>query len=78
MKHGGSVTFDVNFVPGNATQTSMLGWLNDRTIQAFTITVGIATVNFSGFVVKWSMKFPVANVAGASVEIRVSGPVTIT
>ena len=78
LKHGGTTSFDVNFVPGDATQSDMLGWLNDRSLQAFTIDVGTATVAFDGYVVKWGMKFPVANVAGASVDIRVSGPVTIT
>lgn len=78
LKHGGTSSFDVNFVPTDASQTDLLGFLNDRSIHDFTIAVGASTVAFSGYVVKWGMKFPVANVAMASVEIRVSGPVTIT
>lgn len=78
LKHGGTSSFDLNFVPSDVTQTDLLGFLNARSLQSFTITVGAATVSFDGYVVKWGMKFPVANVAGAMVEIRVSGPVTIT
>lgn len=78
LKHGGTTSFDLNYVPTDATQTDLLAALNARTLEDFTIDVGASTVSFSAYVVKWGMKFPVANVAIASVDLRVSGPVVIT
>lgn len=82
LKRGGSVTFDVNFVPDDATHdstTGLLSYLNARSLESWQIILpdtGLS-VQFAGYVVKWGFKGPVANVAAASMEIRVSGPVTI-
>ncbi len=82
LKRGGTVGFDVNFLPEDATQdstTGLLAYLNDRSVQAWQILIpGTSlSVQFSGYVVKWDPKFPVANVATAAIDIRVSGPVVI-
>jgi predicted secreted protein len=82
LKRGGTTSFDVNFVPTDATHdstTGLLSYLNARSLQDWQIVLpgtGLS-VQFSGYVVKWGPKFPVANVASASMDIRVSGPVTI-
>jgi hypothetical protein len=82
LKHGGTTTFDVNFVPTDPTHdstTGLLSYLNARSLQAWQVILpgtGLS-VQFSGYVVKWGPKFPVANVATASMDIRVSGPVVI-
>lgn len=82
LKRGGTTSFDVNFLPANATQdstTGLLSFLNARSLEDWQIVLpgtGLS-VQFSGYVVKWGPKFPVANVATASMDIRVSGPVVI-
>jgi hypothetical protein len=82
LKKGGTTSFDVNFVPTDATQdstTGMLSFLNARTKMNWQVILpgtGLS-VQFAGYVVKWGPKFPVANVATASMDIRVSGPVII-
>jgi len=81
LKHGGSTTFDVHFVPDDATigsDTGIMSFLFDRSKQDWQILIGPTdSVQFSGYVVKMGMKFPVANVATASVDIRVTGPIVI-
>jgi hypothetical protein len=82
LKRGGTTSFDINFVPSDATHdstTGLLSYLNSRSEEDWQIILpgtGLS-VQFSGYVVKWGPKFPVANVATASMDIRVSGPVTI-
>jgi len=82
LKRGGTASFDINFVPTDPTHDStdgLLFYLNDRGKQSWQIIIpgtGLS-VQFDGYVVKWGPKFPVANVATASIDIRVSGPVAI-
>lgn len=82
LKRGGTTSFDVNFLPANATQdstTGLLSYLNGRSLESWQIILpgtGLS-VQFQGYVVKWGPKFPVANVATAAMDIRVSGPVVI-
>lgn len=82
LKRGGTASFDVNFVPTDGTQdstTGMLSFLADRSRETWQIIVpgtGLS-VQFEGYVVKWGPKFPVANAATASMDIRVTGPVVI-
>ena len=82
LKRGGTTSFDVNFVPTDPTHdstTGLLYYLNNRSQEDWQIIIpgtGLS-VQFSGYVVKWGPKFPVANVASASMDIRVSGPVVI-
>ena len=81
LKRGGTVAFDVNFVPSDATQngtTGLLSFMYGRTKKTWQILVGpTLSVQFDGYVVKWGPKFPVANVATATIDIRVTGKVTI-
>lgn len=82
LKKGGTTSFDVNFLPTNATQdstTGLLSFLYTRAVHNWQIILpgtGLS-VQFTGYVVKWGPKFPIANVATASIDIRVSGPVII-
>lgn len=82
LKRGGTTSFDVNFVPSDPTHDStsgLLSFLNARSLQSWQIIIpgsGLS-VQFDGYVVKWGPKFPVANVATATMDIRVSGPVVI-
>jgi len=79
LKRGGTTSFDVNFVPADTTHTGLLAYLNGRSKESWQIVIpgtGLS-VQFSGYVVKWGPKFPVANVATATMDIRVSGPVVI-
>jgi hypothetical protein len=82
LKRGGTASFDVNFVPTDPTHDSTSGllfYLNGRTKESWQIIIpgtGLS-VQFDGYVVKWGPKFPIANAATASIDIRVSGPVDI-
>ncbi len=68
-------------MPDDPTQdsaTGLLSFLNARSKKNWQILVGpTLSVQFAGYVVKWGPKFPVANVATASIDIRVTGAVTI-
>ena len=82
LKRGGTTSFDVNFVPTDPTHdgtTGLLFYLNGRSLESWQIIIpgtGLS-VQFAGYVVKWGPKFPVANVASATIDIRVNGPVEI-
>jgi predicted secreted protein len=79
LKRGGTTSFDINFVPTETTHEDLLAFLNARSNEDWQIIIpGTGkSVQFAGYVVKWGPKFPVANAATASIDIRVSGPVTI-
>ena len=82
LKRGGTTSFDINFVPTDPTHdssTGLLSYLNARSLQDWQIIIPTSglSVQFQGYVVKWGPKFPTANAATASIDIRVSGPVVI-
>ncbi len=80
---GGEVTFNCNYIPGDATQnglTGLLSWLKGRGIQDWQITppgpYAANTLQFSAFVTKWDPSLPVAKHADIAVTLRITGPVT--
>jgi Lambda phage tail tube protein, TTP len=82
LKKGGTASFEVNFLPSDATQdsaTGVLSFLLGRTKESFQVIIpgtGLS-VQFAGYVIKWGPKFPVANVATAAIDIQVTGAVII-
>jgi hypothetical protein len=81
---GGEVTFQANFIPGDATQnstTGLLAWLQGRGIQDWQIVPpapnAAHTILFTAYVTKWEPNFPVAKHADLSITLKVTGPVTV-
>lgn len=77
------VTFDLNFLPANATQSYAAGLIKDlvdRTKQAFSITfsnTGATVWSFNAFVTKFSPSAPVEGKLSASVTLRPTGKPTL-
>lgn len=75
---GGHLTGPCNFIPTDASQTGLLTDLQARTLMDFEQTMGTTgkAFFFSGYVVKFGVKLPVANVVASDIDIKITGPVT--
>lgn len=78
-KDSGSVTFDM-FFTGDATQGFSTGLFNDyedQTLRNFQVTLTSGDVgSFAAYVTSFSMSAPIGDALTASVELKVTGPVT--
>lgn len=80
---GGEVTFDVNFVPTNATQNYSAGLIHDmvnRTVRHCKVVfpdTGATTWAFSALVSKFVPKAPVNGELKASVTLMITGQPTL-
>lgn len=80
---GGDVTFDLNWLPQNATHSftsGLLKDLNDRTLRNFQLVwtdVGTTTWPFSALIVGFKPGGPVAGVLGAGVVLKISGQISL-
>ena len=81
---GGEVSFDVNFIPTNATQSYSAGLVKDmvgRTKRNFKIVFpdgSTTTWTFAAFVSKFQPKAPVNGQLSASVSLMITGQPTLT
>lgn len=81
---GGQVTFDLNFLPTNATQSASTGLIADmvaRTKRNFKIVFpdgSTTTWTFAAFVTKFSPSSPVDGAMTASVTLDITGQPTLT
>lgn len=79
----GEVTFDVNFIPTNATHSQTSGLLKDlknKTLRNFQLVfsnVGATTWAFSAFVTGFEPAEPVEGVLAASVTLKITGQPTL-
>ena len=82
IKRGGQVTFDVNWVPNNATHDSSTGVLskfNGGTAVNFKLvenTTSPLTWSFAAIVTNFSTNKPVDGIRGGSITLRITGAVT--
>ena len=80
---GGEVTFDCNWIPGNATQSYAAGLLKDmvnRTLRNFQLVIPAAsnvTWSFSAYVTKFPPDLPVKGAQRVSVTLKISGYPTL-
>lgn len=74
---GGEVTFDVNFLPANATHSYSAGLIKDlhgRTKRNFQIIwPGTTTWSFAAFVTKFEPSAAVDGALSASVTLKITG-----
>lgn len=83
LKDAGEVTFDINYVPTNATHgatTGLLKALDMRTKKNWRLVfpdTGATTWNFSGFVTGFEPGEPVDDALTASVTIKLTGEPTL-
>ena len=75
---GGDVTFECNYLPGNASQIALLTALQARGVEAFTIDqpAGGTVLAFDARLTKWAPKMPKDKAATLDVTLAVTGPVT--
>lgn len=79
----GSVNFDLNFVPTNATHSYTAGLLHDmvnKTLRNFQLVLpdtGATTWAFSAYVTKFPPAMPVKGALKASVSLKISGQPTL-
>lgn len=77
----GPITFDVNFLPATAGQTVITTDLKARTKRNFQLVfpdAGTTTWSFSGYYTNFAPNAEIDGVLSASVEITVTGAVTIS
>jgi hypothetical protein len=80
---GGEVTFELNWIPGNATQSYSAGLLKDmvnRTLRNFQLVIPAAsnvTWTFSAYVTKFPPDLPVKGAQRVSVSLKLSGYPTL-
>lgn len=83
IKRTGEVTWDMNFLPGDATQNASTGVLADwisrvlRNWKLLNNDTGATKWTFAAFVTGYAPKYPVAGVAKASVTLKLSGVPTL-
>lgn len=78
-KDGGEVTFDVNFLPTNATHNAATGLLRDfkngtrRNFKLVFPNPGNTTWQFAAIVTGFEVSAPVDDVLGASITLKLTG-----
>lgn len=77
---GGEVTMDLNFLPGNSTQSALITDMGSSTAVAYSVVFIDAptTYSFNGLVQTFEPEAPIDSQLKASVKVKVSGVVTIT
>jgi predicted secreted protein len=79
----GTVSFDLNFIPTNATQSHTSGLLRDfenRTKRNFKLVLpdsGSTTWAITAYIQDFKMAAPVDGVLNASLTLNISGPPTL-
>jgi len=77
----GEVTFDVNWVPADATHQGLITDRDNRTKRTFTMIMtdpGTATWTFAAYVTKFAVAGPVVGVLGGSITLKITGQPTLT
>lgn len=80
----GEITFEVNFLPTDATHSFAAGLGNDmtaRTFQAFSLVLtdaGLMTATFSAYVTSFALTAPLDGKLTANFTLKISGPITWT
>jgi predicted secreted protein len=83
LKSGGEVTFEINFLPTDATHSYSAGLLHDleggtlRNFQVVLTDAGNTTWTFGAIVSDFTPKAPVAGALTAAVTLKLSGKPTL-
>jgi len=83
LKDAGEVTFTLNFVPGNATQSYSAGLIKnlvDKTLRNFQLvfpTASPTTWTFAAYVTNFEPSAPVDGELSADVTLKISGAPTL-
>lgn len=82
LQDGGEFSFDINYIPSNATHNNTTGLLrafDQKTINNYRLVFPDATTwNFRGLVRQVSITAPIDGQLTASVAVKVSGKPTLT
>lgn len=77
---GGDVSFDCNYIPGDASQAGLLAAMQARSLEDFTLTAPAPysgeVIGFQAYVVNWDIKWPHSKHSVLNVKLAVTGPVT--
>jgi len=81
IRRSGETTFDVNFVPNDATHDSVTGLqylLNNKLKRSYQLIIPGASTKprWTGYVVGFDITAPVAGVLSAAVKVKVTGQPT--
>ena len=84
LKSGGEVTFDIQYIPSNATHKKaaggILGDFDDRTKRNFQIVFpdsGTTTWSFTAFVTAFEPAMPIKDKILASLTLKITGAPTL-
>jgi predicted secreted protein len=84
LKDGGEVTFDINYIPSDATHGAVTGLLsdfaNDSTVDTWAIVfpdTANTTWSFPGFITAFGPSNPTDDAFTASVTLKVAGKPTL-
>lgn len=78
FKDGGEVSFDVNFLPANSTQTGLTTDFENQTLRNFKIVwpdAAPTTWAFSAYITGFQPNASIDDVLSASVTLKISGAV---
>lgn len=77
----GEITFDMNFLPALAAQTTLRTDLTGRTKRNFKLIftdTGTTTYSFAGYVTSFEPNAQIDDKLSASATIKVTGPLTVS
>ena len=74
---GGEISFDINYIPSDATHQLIRGAVSDGADHQFQITfTDGSTATFNGIVTSFEIGAPVADKMSAAIKIKVTGSIT--
>lgn len=77
----GDISFDVNFLPGNATQTGLRTDMQARTLRNFQMVFtdsAASQYSFSAYVTGFEISAQIDDKLSASITLKVTGPVVLS
>jgi len=80
LQDGGTVSFDINFIGDNATQTGLKTDMDAGTARNFELLMpntGATLFTFTALIVGISYSFEVDGIISASISLKITGTVTI-
>lgn len=79
LADSGELSFEANFIPGDATQVELTALFNAATLTAWQVILpnGLGTISFNGYVTSIDRDIPVDKEGSISGKIKITGQITI-
>lgn len=79
LNDSGELAFTANYLPGDSTQTKLIGFFNAQTLVSWNVVLpnSLGIISFKGFVVGLDRDIPVDKEASMSGKIKITGAITL-